>query len=250
MKNLVLASVILLVSFVTASFAEQKQDVTFKSADGFQLKGTFYSAEKAGPGILMLHQCNADRQIYDRVATMLAMGGYNVLTFDFRGFGESKNSQYMDFAKQRDKIVPKMPDDVDAAFNFLSSQDLVNKTSMGVVGGSCGVNQAVQAARRHPEVKTLALLSGGTDENGEAFIKNSKIPVMGAASDEDTRAAASIKKIIGMSTNSDSQLEMFKDAGHAAFMFAKQPDLEADIVLWFRQKLPVSGYNIKPLLKK
>jgi hypothetical protein len=36
---------------------------------------------------------------------------------------------------------------------------------------------------------------------------------------------------------------MFKDAGHAASMFAKQPDLEADIVIWFRKNLPVAGYG-------
>jgi hypothetical protein len=39
---------------------------------------------------------------------------------------------------------------------------------------------------------------------------------------------------------------MFKDAGHAASMFAKQPDLEADIVIWFRRHLPVAGYATLP----
>ena len=84
----------------------------------------------------------------------------------------------------------------DAAFKFLTSQDLVNKTVLGAIGGSCGVNQAIQAARRHPEIKTLVLLSGGTDADGETFIKNAaKMPIFGAASEEDTGAAASIKKI-------------------------------------------------------
>ena len=39
---------------------------------------------------------------------------------------------------------------------------------------------------------------------------------------------------------------MFKNAGHAASMFAKQPDLEADIVIWFRSHLPVAGYGTLP----
>jgi dienelactone hydrolase len=177
---------------------------------------------------------------------MLAAAGYNTLALDFRGFGGSKNAQYKDLAASRDK----MPGDVDAALKFLTSQNLVNKTVLGVVGGSCGVNQAIQAARRHPEVKTLVLLSGGTDADGEAFIKNSaKMPVFGAASEEDTNAATSIKKIVGLSTNKDSQITMFKDAGHAATMFEKQPDLQADIVIWFRTNLPVSGYAVLPSLK-
>lgn len=229
MKKLWLAST-LVVLFAADSFAEKK-DVTFNAADGFALKGAFYSAEKVGPGILLLHQCNADHQIYDHLGTMLSAAGYNALSFDFR------------------QIAEKMPVDVDTALNFLASQSAVNKVALGIVAGSCGVNQGIQAARRHPEIKTLVLLSGGTDADGEAYIQSSKVPILGAASEEDTEAAASIKKLVGLSTNTDSQLEMFKDAGHAASMFAKQPDLEADIVIFFRANLPIGGYGFKPSFK-
>ena len=245
MSKLTLSTIIVLL-FSAALFAADKKEVTIPADDGFSLKGTFYSAGKVGPGLLLLHQCNADRQIYDTLGTMLSVAGYNALTLDFRGFGGSRNAQYKDLAASRDK----MPGDVDAAFKFLTSQGQVNKTVIGVVGGSCGVNQAIQAARRHPEIKTLVLLSGGTDADGEAFIKSSvKMPIMGAASEEDINAAASIKKLVGLSTNRDSTLSMFKGAGHAATMFEKEPDLQADIVIWFRTNLPVSGYAVLPSLK-
>jgi len=242
MKKLWLVPIVL-VSFAIVSFAE-KQEVTIKADDGFVLKGSLYTASKVGPGVLLLHQCNADRQIYDNLATMLSTAGYHALTLDFRGFGGSKSGEYADFASQRQKIQEKWPSDVDSALKFLSDQNGVNRTVLGVVGGSCGVNQAIQAGRRHPEIRTLVLLSGGTDAEGEAYIKSStKVPIFGAASEEDTNAAASIKKIVSLSTNRDSQLTMLKDAGHAASMFAKQPDLEADIVIWFRSNLPVAGYS-------
>jgi hypothetical protein len=54
--------------------------------------------------------------------------------------------------------------------------------------------------------------------------------ILGVASDEDSGAAAATKKPVALSTDSDIQLEMFTDAGHAASIFAKQPDLEPDIV--------------------
>ena len=248
MRKLWIATVVI-VLFATASYAEKK-DVTFNAADGFVLKGTFYSAGKAGPGILLLHQCNADRQIYDHLGTMLSTAGYNVLSFDFRGFGGSKAGEYTDLAKQRDRIMAAMPGDVDAAFRFLGTQGLVNPTATGIVAGSCGVNQGIHAAGRHPEVKALVLLSGGSDADGEAYIKRStQVPILGAASEEDTDAAASIKRLVGLSTNRDSQLEMFKDAGHAASMFEKQPDLEADIVIFFRSNLSIGGYGFKPSIK-
>src|SRR5262245_53328828 len=203
MKKLCVATIILILC--AASVYAEKKEVAIKAAEGFTLKATMYSAGKIGPGILLLHQCNADRQIYDTLGTMLSAAGYNALTLDFRGFGGSKNAQYPDLAASRQK----MPGDVDSALKFLMSQDLVNKTLLGVIGGSCGVNQSIQAARRHPEVRTLVLLSGGTDADGEAFIKNSvKMPIFGAASEEDTAAAASIKKIVGLSANKDSQITM------------------------------------------
>ena len=248
MTPLPLVSLVILL-FAAAGRAEQRQ-VGVTAGDGFALQGNYYSAEKGGPGILLLHQCNADRRIYDQLATMLNVAGYNVLTIDWRGFGGSRAGAFTDFRVQRQQIQELMPGDVDAALKFLSAQPTVINRALGVVGGSCGVNQAVQASRRHPEIRTLVLLSGGTDAQGEAHIKRSAtLPIFGAASEEDTDAAAAIKKIVGLSAHRDSRVEMFKDAGHAASMFAKQPDLEPDIVIWFRANLPVAGYGLPPAIK-
>jgi dienelactone hydrolase len=246
----IMTAVVMAALLFTATVRAERRDATFKAADGFTLHGTFHSADKGGPGILLLHQCNADRRIYDQLAQMLNTAGYNVFAFDFRGFGGSKAGEYADFSAARQKVIERMPGDIDAALTFLTSQPTVNSRALGVVGGSCGVNQAVQASRRHPEIRTIVLLSGGTDAEGEAHITNSpRMPVLGAASEEDTNAAASIRKIVGLSTNRDSRVEMFKDAGHAASMFARQPDLEADIVIWFRSNLPVAGYGLPPAIK-
>jgi len=248
MKTPAVVAIVVLLSTAVAR-AEQRQ-VSVPASDGFALQGTFHAADKGGPGILLLHQCNADRRIYDQLATMLNVAGYNVLALDFRGFGGSRAGEFTDFAAERQRIIERMPGDVDAALAFLTSQPTVNNRALGVVGGSCGVNQAVQASRRHPSIRTLVLLSGGTDAAGEAHIKGSPtLPILGAASEEDTNAAASIRKIVGLSTHADSRVEMFKDAGHAASMFARQLDLEADIVIWFRQNLPVAGYGLPPAIR-
>jgi dienelactone hydrolase len=232
-----------------AARAEQR-DVTFRAPDGFTLQGTFYSVAKGGPGILLLHQCNADRRSYDQLALMLNTAGYNVLSFDFRGFGGSRSGQYTDFSGQRQAIVDRMPGDVDAALAFLTSQNTVIARALGVVGGSCGVNQAIQASRRHPEVRTLVLLSGGTNADGEAHIAASRqLPVFGVASEEDGTAPASITKIVGLSAHPDSRVQMLKNAGHAAEMLARQEDLGADIVIWFRANLPVAGYGLPPAIR-
>jgi len=242
--------VLFFVIFFAIGARAEKKDVTIRATDGFTLKGTFYAAEKPGPGLLLLHQCDGNRQLYDHLATMLNTAGYNVLTFDFRGFGGSRAGEYTDFTAQRQKIMDQMPSDIDTALSFLTSQSTVNPRTLGIVAGNCAVNQAVHAARRHPAIRTLVLLSGGTDAEGEAYIKDSpKVPILGVASEEDRGAAAATKKLVALSTNSDSQLEMFTNAGHSASIFAKQPDLEPDIVIWFRSNLPLGGYGLPPAIK-
>jgi len=235
----------LILAFVIPARAERR-DVTLSASDGVALKGTLYSVDKPGPGVLLLHQCNANRQIYDHLATMLNTAGYIVLTFDFRGLGKpSRRVQRL--TAQQQKI---MASDIDTALSFLKSQSTVNPRTLGVLAGNCAVNEAIHAGQRHPEIRTLVLLSGGTDAEGEAYIKNSpKVPILGVASDEDRGAAAAMKKLVALSTNSDSQLEMLSNAGHAASMFAKQPDLEPDIVIWFRSNLSVAGYGLPPAIK-
>jgi len=42
---------------------------------------------------------------------------------------------------------------------------------------------------------------------------------------------------------------MLKGAGRAASMSEKEPDLQADIVIWFRTNLPVSADAVLPSLK-
>ena len=248
MKRLWLALAI--VVFLTAESRAEKKAVSFIAPDGFTLKGAFYTTGKAGPGVLLLHQCNADHQVYDGLGMLLSTAGYNVLAFDFRGLGQSKGGEFTNFSAQNRKLLDLMPADVDAALKFLTSQSIVNSNALGIVAGDCGVNQAVHAAERQPTVRTLVLMSGGTDAAGETFIKNSpKIPILGIASEEDKQGAAGVKKVVDSSMNTYSRLQMFKKAGHAASIFQKEPDLEADIVIWFRSNLAIGGYGLPPTIK-
>jgi len=236
----------LILAFAVAASAE-KRDVDLNAADGFALKGTLYSADKPAPGVLLLHQCNGNRQIYDHLAVMLNTAGYNVLTFDFRGVGGKPSRRIQKPTAEQQKT---MASDIDTALSFLKSQSTVNPRALGVLGSNCAVNEAIHAGHQHPEIRTLVLLSGGTDAEGEAYIKNSpKVPILGVASEEDRDAAAAMKKLVALSTNKESQLEMLNHAGHAASMFAKQPDLEPDIVVWFRSNLSVAGYGLPPAIK-
>ena len=61
--------------------AELNVDLT--ASDGTSLKANYFPAPKPGPGVLLLHQCNRQRKVWDTLARQLSAAGINVLTFDY-----------------------------------------------------------------------------------------------------------------------------------------------------------------------
>ena len=85
--------ILVLVALICASTsfaAERVIDLT--ATDGTKLKATFFPGAKPGPGVLLLHQCNRQRKVWDGLAQQLASAGINVLTLDYRGYGGSTGS--------------------------------------------------------------------------------------------------------------------------------------------------------------
>ena len=77
-----------------SSFAQiQPKQVDFSTEDGVLIKGTWYQSPKGGnsPVVLILHDWGSDRSKNEWVnlATQLQKNNFHVLTFDFRGHGES-----------------------------------------------------------------------------------------------------------------------------------------------------------------
>ena len=208
--------------------------VTLKAQDGIKLIGTYYAATQPGPALLLLHQCNRNRTSWTKFAEAAAARGYHVLTLDYRGYGDSEGEQFEDFARQAPIQREKWPGDVDAAFTFLTSVTGVDKNRVGAAGASCGVNQAAQLARRHPEVRSLVLLSGGIEPDAREYIRNtSAMPVLTAASLDDGNIVQTMQWITGWSRNPASRFVEYKAAGHGTDMFAVEAGLQPAMLDWF-----------------
>jgi len=230
--------------------AERVVDLT--ASDGTKLKATYFAAGKPGPGVLLLHQCNRQRKVWDPLARQLSAAGINVLTFDLRGFGESGGEPF-------DKLTPqqrmqlfqeKYPSDIDTAFAYLVSQPGVDRKTIGVGGASCGVGNSVAAALRHPEVKSLVLLSGNTDLKGRNFLRSSSAPpTLYAVADDDEfpPSLLAIEWMYYLDANPSKTLVHYEKGGHGADMFAAHPELIGLITDWFVTTLITSpGQAPKP----
>src|SRR6266478_5722761 len=130
----------------------------------------------------------------------------------------------------------KWPSDFDTAFRYLVSQPGVTRDTIGVGGASCGVNNSVQIARRHPEVKSLVLLSGSTDLNGRQFLRTSaKLPVFFSVADDDEfpPTVQVVEWLFTLTSNPGKQLVHYANGGHGADMFPVHPELLGKIVDWY-----------------
>jgi len=211
--------------------------------DGAKLAATYYSAGRPGPGILLCHQCNMDRKSWNGLAEKLARAGFHVLTIDYRGFGESSGARHNDLPNdQRAKLVQQVwPGDLDVAYKYLAAQPGVTGVT-GAGGASCGVNNSIQLSRRHPEIKSLVLLSGNTDKAGRDHLKTkSSPPLLLAAADDDGNAVQLMEVLDAASNNPTNRFVEYKTGGHGAAMFVPHPELPDQIVAWYDATLLGKG---------
>src|SRR5215472_1919430 len=240
-KTRLLFSTLLTVFFLALTSAAKEpkapQVADLTAADGVKLKVSFFAAEKPGPGVLLLHQCNRQRRIWDGLALQLREAGINVLTLDLRGFGESGGDPLPKLTPQEAQAQQaKWPGDIDVAFQYLTSQPGVKRDVIGVGGASCGVNNSVQTALRHPEVKSLVLLSGNTNLNGRQFLRKAdKLPVFLAVADDDEfpPSIQAIEWIYSLDSNPGKKFVHYAIGGHGADMFPFHPELPGMIVDWY-----------------
>ncbi len=232
--------------FSSAGFAQgarPPRDVTLKAPDGIQLKATYYAAAQPGPAVLLLHMCNTTRRSWDPLAPQLAAAGIHALSLDYRGFGDSEGDRFGSVPPQDAQrlIDEKWPGDIDAAYDYLVSQPGVDRTRVGAAGGSCGVNQAVRLARRHPDVRSLAQLAGPLDPEGIAFITSTPwLPIFAAAASDDQYDAGApelMRWILALSGNPRNKFSGFRDGKHGTEIFGPHPELVKQIVAWYADTL-------------
>jgi len=239
MKPLLLCILLITAISCLAKEPPAPKVVDLTAPDGIKLKASWFSSGKSGPGVLLLHQCDHDRRIWDGLAQQLAAAGISVVTMDLRGFGDSGDKPHNP-PKSPGPIEPpeemqKWPGDIDVAYQYLKSQPGVNAAQIGVGGGSCGVNNAVKTAMRHPEVKSLVLLAGPTDVKGREFLRQSRRPVFFAVADDDQYPVmVPITELLyTISGSPGKKFAHYQTGHHAAEIFSVHPDLPQAIVNWY-----------------
>ncbi|HBK06760.1 MAG TPA: alpha/beta hydrolase [Acetobacteraceae bacterium] len=148
------------------------QTVGFYS-EGTRLSGDLFLPEDLNPGeqragILLCHGYTGVRNLYlPDTAKALTDGGYVVLTFDYKGWGDS------DGPKARLSPYGRVIDS-QAALTFLGAQPMVDADRLGIYGTSYGGATVVWTAAVDPRVKAVVSVVG--IGNGRRWMRSVRHP--------------------------------------------------------------------------
>ncbi len=227
---------------MTCTASAASTDVDLVAGDGTVLKATYKSPGKPGPGMLLIHQCNQTRGMWDFLADQLVDAGVHVMTLDLRGFGESQGKGIRE-AGGFPAFLATATGDVALAFNHLTEQSGVDGARLGAGGASCGAMLTADLAAANPSIATLMLLSGPPSDNAVSHMATrADLAVFAAAATDDPitpGVAERLQAAVDGSAHPDSKAMIYGGPEHGLPMFATNADLEPALVGWLKGSLGV-----------
>jgi pimeloyl-ACP methyl ester carboxylesterase len=220
--------------------ATQPVDVPMKmidltTVDGVPLKARYYPAKQAASvatTIVLLHGAYEDSRSWNGFRAATQDAGYAVLTLDLRGHGQSGGEKLFDSS---------MDHDIDAALAWLNTSPDVGVGSIAMAGESLGANLALRAGARHPEIKSLILLSPGMllweIDIAEAIIGYGSRPLLLVAAEEDGYPASTVQTLNDQALGYH-KLQIYPGAEHGTKMIGAHPELTTLMLDWLQETLP------------
>jgi uncharacterized protein len=186
----------------TASGPAASETVSFTTEDGITLSGHLFGSGSSG--VVLAHMYPADQTSWYPTAERLAQEGYLVLTFDFRGYGDSQGTKQIDLIDR----------DVAAAIKELVGAGATKVALIGAsMGGTAGLITAAQATP--VSIAGVATLSAPVEFKGlsaEEAVPKLTVPLLFVAAEDDAGAdgARQLQELAG----SKAELELFPGDAH------------------------------------
>ncbi len=254
MRSIVLGFAVLLLVH-GAALAAEPQTVAIEAADGFELAASYWQGEDGMGAVLLLHQCNTSRVMYERLGSALGERGFYTLSLDSRGFGESLTeagsilalresaTSREDYFAQAGPIRAHWPSDMDAALDFLRAASGAATADIVLVGASCGGVEDVGLVDRNDPFAGLVLFSSAIGLEGEAILSaHPELPVLfvGSESDgagRDNSVSDMYPRAFANAANPQTALHLYKGDVHGFPLFDADPALLPLMTNWIAHKL-------------
>ncbi len=148
-------------------------EITFKSG-GLTLRGSLFlpSEKTSRTAVVLAHggtRLGRKLSLYRILADKLAQQGHSVLSFDFRGYGESETPTKFDSPSDLDFV-----EDVKQAVSFLSSVKEAQGADIHLVGHSFGAGVIIPAGIQDSRVRSIVAIAPG--RRGKELFWNEDAP--------------------------------------------------------------------------
>jgi pimeloyl-ACP methyl ester carboxylesterase len=219
--------------------------VMFLAEDAFQLRGSFWESRKDGAiSLLLVHDRNADRSVWDPYVRFYLSRGWNVLTFDLRGHGESVRQETRTALQP-----PGTPDtpwesgwplDLKAALGFLARQPKADPAKRAIIGLGLGADLGYAASARGWGAASVVSVS--PDEvRARAFAGTGAFAPRGIYMMYGANDPAGNDTALGLATSAvyPAECEAYAGTGLTGFPLweERQPEIVARSIAWIERWL-------------
>ena len=224
-------------------FAQDEQHIEIESG-GWILKGILNIPEATShvPAVLLCHMGGSNKEVYDRLAGLLAERGVGSLRLDLRGHGESTNLGVLDLNSEGrskellDLLIGAWPDVVEA-HKYLEGVESIDAEQIGFVGSSYSAEVVATAGRNYKFGKAYVLISGMPSPVTSHYINALDVPWWIIWSNEGDSSWAPPYMELFATLTSAPQFSAMETGGHGTDLFDSYPNLEVEIADWFAEKL-------------
>ncbi len=172
----------------------------------------------------------ADRDAWGEVPALLQAQGYAVLTFDFRGHGQSEGK--LD--------PPNAATDVETALAFLRSHPQVDAEHVALLGASMGGLASVIVAASDPGVHSVVVVSASPDaagqNAGQVVGQISPRPFLAFGCDNDPLTRLERVRQLHAAAGPPKRLVILECSAHANDILSTDsaPVLQKELLSWLR----------------
>lgn len=201
--------------------------VSFETADGISIAGSWSAPEGSKVSVLLLHMWPSTKESWAPFQALLDERKIASLAIDLRGHGQSAGEQKQDASDMRE--------DIEASLSWMEG----NVPPRGIAGASIGANLALRAMASHANLVAGIFLSPGLTYHGvptlDAVEKlNDHQSLFFIASEgDDQESADAVYMLIKHARVQDKNRELLQNAGHGTSILQNHPEVMIMCANWF-----------------
>ena len=214
------------------------QQISYTTQDNITIFGSWItpqtSSEKSSPRrptVILLHDYGFNRREWGVFIPDLVEHGFNVLAFDLRGHGQSKEGG----SPPVDYLMSMGVFDVEAALKWATSQKSTDKKRISLVGVGVGADIVfLCAGQLHKKIRSSVVISPTYSSVIEGdFVSTEPRAVLFCASVGSSHGMAmQAAETLSNFTEDPKKVVLYNSAAHGFTLFYKHPEIKQEILSW------------------